>query len=127
MKSFNQHKKYSRVHRKFSAILQHCSSATLIAMPTAFLSGCMGIYEGGFECPAGTGVGCKSISEVNTMVNQGELPKGDLSKIQVEPPTPINYEIWYAPSSIQKASSENLDTMSPPQKKSRRKDYLSDV
>lgn len=38
------------------------------------LTGCMGIYEGGFECPAGTGVGCKSISEVNTMVNRNQLP-----------------------------------------------------
>ena len=38
------------------------------------LSGCMGIYEGGFECPAGTGVGCKSISDVNEMVNLGVLP-----------------------------------------------------
>ena len=41
---------------------------------TLLLSGCMGIYEGGFECPPGKGVGCKSISEVNTMVNQEEIP-----------------------------------------------------
>lgn len=39
------------------------------------LTGCMGIYEGGFECPPGTGVGCKSISEVNDMVNQRKIPK----------------------------------------------------
>src|SRR5438445_5750924 len=39
------------------------------------LAGCMGVYEGGFECPAGTGVGCKSISDVNEMVNEGTLPK----------------------------------------------------
>lgn len=38
------------------------------------LTGCMGIYEGGFECPAGMGVGCKSISEVNAMVDHGVLP-----------------------------------------------------
>jgi len=37
------------------------------------LSGCMGIYEEGFECPPGKGVGCKSISEVNHMVNEGVL------------------------------------------------------
>lgn len=39
------------------------------------LSGCsvMGVYEGGFDCPAGSGVGCKSISEVNEMVNSGAL------------------------------------------------------
>ncbi len=41
---------------------------------TLLLSGCMGIYEGGFECPPGKGVGCKSISDVNTMVNQEEIP-----------------------------------------------------
>ncbi len=38
------------------------------------LTGCMGIYEGGFECPPGEGAKCKSISEVNAMVNQGTLP-----------------------------------------------------
>ncbi len=38
------------------------------------LTSCMGIYEGGFECPPGIGVKCKSISEVNTMVNKRELP-----------------------------------------------------
>jgi hypothetical protein len=34
------------------------------------LSGCMGVYEGGFECPPGEGIKCKSISEVNQMVDQ---------------------------------------------------------
>lgn len=38
----------------------------------------MGVYEGGFECPPGTGVGCKSISDVNQMVNDGELPQKPL-------------------------------------------------
>ena len=71
------------------------------------LTGCMGVYEGGFECPPGIGVGCKSISEVNQMVEQGELPKK-----QNEPQTPCQqcnsnpdfpqsrYEdpiIWYSP------------------------------
>lgn len=42
------------------------------------LSGCMGVYEGGFECPPGKGVGCKSISQVNDMINRGDLPKSDL-------------------------------------------------
>ncbi len=41
------------------------------------LSGCMGVYEGGFECPPGKGVGCKSISQVNEMINRGDLPKSD--------------------------------------------------
>ncbi len=46
---------------------------------TLSLSGCMGVYEGGFECPPGKGVGCKSISDVNKMVNHGELPPKSLS------------------------------------------------
>lgn len=56
------------------------------------LSGCMGIYEGGFECPAGVGVGCKSISDVNHMVDQGEIPKAPS-----ESPIILKPEIWYAP------------------------------
>lgn len=57
------------------------------------LSGCMGIYEGGFECPAGVGVGCKSISDVNMLVNLGEIPKSS-----TEQPMTKKSEIWYAPS-----------------------------
>lgn len=53
---------------KFSTILL---SATL----PFCLQGCMGVYDGGFECPPGEGVGCKSISEVNHMVDEGTLPK----------------------------------------------------
>ncbi|MBY0501706.1 MAG: hypothetical protein K2P93_06875 [Alphaproteobacteria bacterium] len=50
-------------------------SAILLSATLPFcLQGCMGVYEGGFECPAGEGVGCKSISEVNQMVNEGDLP-----------------------------------------------------
>ena len=41
---------------------------------TLALTGCMGIYEGGFECPPGEGTKCKSISDVNGMVNRGEIP-----------------------------------------------------
>ncbi|MDP4154222.1 MAG: hypothetical protein Q8929_01175 [Bacillota bacterium] len=66
---------------------------TAMLLPAALLSGCMGIYEGGFECPAGTGVGCKSISDVNALVNLGEIPK-------TSPEQPIIFkpEIWYVPS-----------------------------
>lgn len=59
------------------------------------LSGCMGVYEGGFECPAGVGVGCKSISEVNDLVNAGELPQ-KTSSLSTQ-----KSEIWYSPSFIQ--------------------------
>lgn len=92
MKLFSKNAKNSRYYRKFSAILQHWRSATLMA--ALLLSGCMGIYEGGFECPAGTGVGCKSISDVNAMVNQGELPKAPAEQMIT-----TKAEIWYAPGS----------------------------
>lgn len=60
----------------------------------------MGVYEGGFECPPGEGVGCKSISEVNEMVDRQKLPKGELSEVpncktcgeNVQEPS-----IWYSP------------------------------
>lgn len=57
----------------------------LIFLPL-ILSGCMGVYEGGFECPPGKGVGCKSISEVNDMINHGDLPKSDSSSSQINEP-----------------------------------------
>ena len=37
------------------------------------LSGCSSLYEDSFECPAGSGVSCRSISEVHEMVNRGEV------------------------------------------------------
>ena len=49
---------------------------------TATLTGCMGVYEGAFECPPGEGVGCKSISEVNTLVNQLSENSHPLSEAQ---------------------------------------------
>lgn len=79
------------------------------------LVGCMGIYEGGFECPPGKGVGCKSITDVNEMVNQGEIPllaskkqnseeekgKEDFhcksNSSQACPLTSDTADVWYAP------------------------------
>ncbi|MBY0500435.1 MAG: hypothetical protein K2P93_00335 [Alphaproteobacteria bacterium] len=55
--------------------LRNLSVILLSATLSFCLQGCMGVYEGGFECPPGEGVGCKSISEVNQMVEHGELPK----------------------------------------------------
>jgi hypothetical protein len=64
---------------KVSAKLKHCNTdvwaAILFSATLPFcLTGCMGVYEGGFECPPSKGVGCKSISEVNDMVNQCSMP-----------------------------------------------------
>lgn len=54
--------------------MKYSSLLSFLLLP--LISGCsiMGVYEGGFDCPPGKGVGCKSISEVNEMVNAGELP-----------------------------------------------------
>lgn len=78
---------------------------------TLILSGCMGVYEGGFECPPGEGTRCKSISEVNEMVNKEVLPKASgtiISKEDCETchhklsqdalnPTKGSSKIWIAP------------------------------
>lgn len=39
----------------------------------AALSGCS-TYSETFDCPPGRGVGCKSLSKVNRMVEEGQLP-----------------------------------------------------
>ena len=48
-----------------------CLIVALIA-----LSGCSS-YSETFDCPAGQGVGCKSLSRVNQMVETGDLPYKD--------------------------------------------------
>lgn len=79
------------------------SSATLLSATLPFcLTGCMGVYEGAFECPPGEGVGCKSISEVNTMVDQcsGSVSQCSACKIPVFKAGESDSresEIWYAP------------------------------
>ncbi|MBX9620689.1 MAG: hypothetical protein K2X28_01425 [Alphaproteobacteria bacterium] len=88
------------------------------------LSGCMGVYEGGFECPPGEGVGCKSISEVNHMVDQGlgsqnQSSETDLQKTEDNEPLckkgscSVPSEIWYAPSfemkHNEKCKTQDLD------------------
>ena len=49
-----------------------CLVVALIA-----LSGCSS-YSETFDCPAGQGVGCKSLSRVNQMVEKGQLPHKEL-------------------------------------------------
>lgn len=38
-----------------------------------FMTACAGIYGESFDCPPGEGVACKSISEVNRMIDKGEI------------------------------------------------------
>ena len=84
------------------------------------LSGCMGVYEGGFECPPGEGVGCKSISEVNHLVDQGlgsKNPSSTSAQKTEHSPTCKNgpgscaatSEIWYAPT-FEMIQKEKIDS-----------------
>lgn len=52
-------------------------SLTLIALSS--LTACSSIYNDSFDCKAGKGVPCKSISEINTMVSRGELGRSEAS------------------------------------------------
>ena len=90
-------------------------SVTLLSAILPFcLQGCMGVYEGGFECPPGEGVKCKSISEVNKMVDQCSTfsaqcsassvqnPKCEIPELRDQgsigtAPTIQTSEIWYSP------------------------------
>ena len=83
------------------------------------LSGCMGVYEGGFECPPGEGVGCKSISEVNHMVDQGLGSKNPAPQSSQKTEHTVckngseacsaTSEIWYAPS-FEVKQKEKIDS-----------------
>lgn len=90
-------------------------SVTLLSAILPFcLQGCMGVYEGGFECPPGEGVKCKSISEVNKMVDQCSTssaqcpvpsvqnPKCEIPELCDQgsigtAPAAQTSEIWYSP------------------------------
>lgn len=43
-------------------------------LPLFLLSGC-GLYSSQFDCPAGSGERCTSISDVNSLVDKGAVPK----------------------------------------------------
>ena len=96
----------TRCVSKLSATLQHWVLITALAPA---LTSCMGVYDGGFECPPGEGVGCKSISEVNQMVNEGALPKKENdshtkpckqcnSSVDLQEKDSEESFIWYSPT-----------------------------
>lgn len=77
------------------------------------LSGCSN-YSETFDCSPGPGVGCKSLSQVNQMVEKGHLPyreEEDTSMVATIPDRPIPREgpvtltaeamptqrVWFAP------------------------------
>jgi conjugal transfer pilus assembly protein TraV len=54
--------------------LKQCAFIFAHLMVISLLSGCSTTSEV-FECEAGKGIGCKSISEVNKMVDQGQVER----------------------------------------------------
>lgn len=110
----------SRKSTKNSAVsvIHLITNTRLLITASLCLTGCMGVYEGGFECPPGEGVGCKSISEVNDMVNRDQITalRSQELKAETEEHRDKDFEnpkapnscflnsapcIWYAPSSGQ--------------------------
>ncbi len=103
-----------KIHKNsLSPIIHLITDYRLLVTSAALcLTGCMGIYEGGFECPPGKGVGCKSISDVNQMVDHGDLPEKSLPNSpqthceqckvnqdqQIMPEDMETSQIWYSPS-----------------------------
>ena len=71
--------------RNLKARVSNKIFVTLLSAILPFcLQGCMGVYEGGFECPPGEGIKCKSISEVNQMVDQCSASSGQCVVSSVE-------------------------------------------
>jgi len=51
---------------------------------TLHLAGCMSVYDEDFDCGVGKGVGCRSISQVNEMVNRGQVPLKEVEEKEEE-------------------------------------------
>lgn len=47
----------------------------IVCLSASILSGCAGMNNGNFDCPGAPGVSCKSISEVNQLVDMGLMPE----------------------------------------------------
>ena len=98
-----------KISNTFSHLKGYLRTNVLALLTPVLLSGCMGIYEGGFECPPGKGLGCTSISDVNEQVNQGygtqknlsENERGDEECVPCKgktcPSVSEESEIWFAP------------------------------
>jgi conjugal transfer pilus assembly protein TraV len=77
--------------RTFLFKVMGCLSLSLVSGSWFLLSGCSTTSET-FDCKEGKGVGCKSISEVNQMVNQGMIgieAVGEGSSVSTMPPPPL--------------------------------------
>lgn len=74
------------------------SYSRIIASLPFLLTGCMGVYEGGFECPPVKGLGCTSISDVNHLVNQKVVPKDiHIQESDLPKEDKVYPRIWFNP------------------------------
>lgn len=62
-------------------------SNLIFILSSIFLSGCAN-YNSQFDCPAGQGVGCKSIEEIDKLIEAQELPKQEEKISQDKKPVP---------------------------------------
>lgn len=103
LKKISHHFSPAKIRPLFKEKMQrkiHLKIYSSVACLSLSLTGCMGIYEGGFECPADKGVGCKSISEVNTMIDWKRLPGLRVQEIETDSydrQSSDSFQIWYAP------------------------------
>ena len=73
-------------HRSFSFAIPNL--AVLLSLVCLSLGGCSTSSET-FDCQAGKGIGCKSISTVNKMVDQGSLGDIEEGKQSIELPSSV--------------------------------------
>lgn len=105
MPVIRKEKKMSQIHNitinKQRRSLVHLITDYWILIAPLILSGCMGVYEGGFECPPGKGLGCTSVSEVNDWVNQDQVNNCQISdegkKACHKCSSSSDGTIWYSP------------------------------
>jgi hypothetical protein len=71
--------------------MKHILSITSLILLTACTS-----YKEGFDCEAVSGVGCKSIAEVDHMIDQGKLGVDDNSSQENNPQRVIKGDITQA-------------------------------
>lgn len=68
----------------------------LLLLSLTLLTGCS-TYSEKFDCGVGPGVGCKSLSHVNQMVERGQLPADDEDDFEASSQSPKGQRIWIAP------------------------------
>lgn len=73
----------NKVIRAITEIYLHKSILTLLCLVAVFISGCS-TYEQDFDCPPGVGMGCVSISEVNSVVDKSQESSQQISSIKIE-------------------------------------------